>query len=294
MTRKIRPYFSHGLAMFALASLGIIFGQPTHLSGQVTADVKVIIEKLPLEFQEKTRDLNAKLNTYIETARWADADALPQVNVSVQMFLTHIPSNVEDRYKCEFLISSSDVQYFDKRVRFAYDPTMQLTYNEQSFNPLTGVVDFYMNMILGSELDKYSTLGGDVHYKRALNIASLGKFTRPEFVFGWDEREQLAKRVFQEPFVTFRKMKDYYFYGLYIKDEDLEQARQYLRQALKMIEVVMQKQQNLEEPKQFLDAHYLTFLKMFKDAKNKSDVFEKLMELDPDHKELYEEHVSKS
>ncbi|MFQ5824057.1 MAG: DUF4835 family protein [bacterium] len=291
LLRKILSYFLIFIELTAFLTAFLLYS-PSLIAGQIKANVNVIIDKLPLDKQQKLKDFHTNVKNYIENVDWLEeADVLP-IEISLQMFLTDIPSNIEDRYKCEFLISSSDVQYFDKRVRFPYQPGDPLVYNEQTIEPLTGVIDFYINIILGNELDKESFLGGDIYYKRALNIAALGKFVRTEFIIGWTEREELIQRVFEEPFLTFRKMKDFYFYALYIRKENIAEARKHLKTALNMIETVMKKQSNLEEPKQFLNAHYLDLLEIFKDDSEKSEVFKKLKELDPEHKELYEEHIS--
>ncbi|MCG8605148.1 DUF4835 family protein [bacterium] len=264
--------------------------------GSVTATVNVIIDKLPIDEQQKMKDFHKHVKDYVESVPWfEDKDEIP-VDVTLQLFLTDIPTNVEDRYKCEFLISSSDVQYFDKRVRFAYEPGDVLIYNEQSVEPHTGVIDFYMNMVLGNELDKLRSFGGDFYYKRAQSIAALGKFVRTEFIRGWAERDELIKRVFQEPFKTFREMKDYYFYGIYVRKENPSEAYEYVRTALSKLETVIEKniKGELEEPRQFLDAHYLEIIDLFKDTKNKEEVFKLLIKIDPDHQDLYKEHVGDS
>ncbi len=274
----------------------LLFGTTVLLGAQVKANVHVIIDRLPIDEQDKMRDFHNVVKNYIESVDWfeeTDSDVEP-IEITIQMFLKDIPSNIEDRYKCEFLISSSDVQYFDKRVRFPYQQNEVLTYNEQAIGPLTGIIDFYVNMILGSELDKYGEYGGDFYYKRAKAIAALGKFVRTEFILGWRERQELIKKVFTEPFLTFRRMKDYFFYGLYIAEDKLDEARKNLKIALDMLDEVLQKKPDFDEPKQFLDAHYTEFIDLFKDASNKNEIFKKLAAMDPDHKELYEEHIGDS
>jgi hypothetical protein len=265
------------------------------LFGQTIATkVHVIIDKLPIEKQERMKNFDIVVKDYLEKANWfLEDDAIP-IEITLQMFLTDIPSNIEDRYLCELLVSSSDVQYFDKRVRFPFQPGTQLVYSEQSADPLTSVLNFYVNMVIGNELDKYSGFGGDVYFKRAQSIAALGKFVRTEFVRGWPEREELIKQVFVEPFVTFRKMKDFYFYGIYVRDKSISEARKNLKTALDMLETVIEKQGDLEEPRQFLNAHYLEFIDVFKGSEDKDEIFKKLIKLDPDHKESYEVHVSGS
>lgn len=270
-------------------------------AGSVTAKVNVIIEKLPILKQEKMKDFHIVIKNYIESVEWLEEDDRMPIEISLQLFLTERVSNVEDRYTCEFLISSTDVQYFDKRVRFAYEPGDALVYNEQSVDPLTGVVNLYVNMVLGSELDKYRSFGGDVYYKRARNFAALGKFVRTEFIRGSTEREELVQRVFVEPFVTFRKMKDYYFYGLYALKENnnKKEARKNIITALDLLQKAKTSETKarssvFDEPKQFLDAHSREIINLFKDYSHRNDVFKKLIELDPDHKELYEEHFTDS
>jgi len=57
---------------------------------------------------------------------------------------------------------------------------------------------------------------------------------------------------------------------------------------------VIEKKSDLEEPRQFLNAHYLELIALFKDYENKNAVFKKLIKLDADHKKQYEEHIGDS
>ncbi|MFQ5651447.1 MAG: DUF4835 family protein [bacterium] len=284
----------HGCVFVAV--LLACLGTSVAYAGSVTAKVHVIIDKLPVDKEEKMKDFHAAIKEYIEGVEWLEDDDRMPIEISLQLFLTEIVSNVEDRYKCEFLISGTDVQYFDKRVRFPYHPGDLLVYNEQSVEPLTAVLNFYINLILGSELDKVRGFGGDVYYNKARNFSALGKFVRTQFIFGWTQREELIKRVFVEPFITFRKMKDYYFYALYVLEEEKnkQEARENIMTALTLIEDVLEKKADLEEPKQFLDAHYLEIIDIFKDYGHRNEVFKKLIKLDPDHKEVYQHHITGS
>lgn len=277
-------------------SLLILFSSfPFYLSyGQIKTKVVVIIEKLPIEKQEKMREFDKVIKEYVETADWFEEDDRRPIEITLQLYLTDYRSNFEDRYRCEFLIASSDVQYFDKRVRFPYQTGDQLVYNNQAIDPFTGVINFYVNLILANELDKFRSYGGDFYYKRAQTTAALGKFVRTEFIRGWTERDELIKRVFNEPFKTFRRMKDYYFYGLYVIKENIGEARNNMRTALNLLEEVIENEIQLDEAKQFLDYHHQELIKIFKDAKDSNTIMKKLIDLDPKHSELYEEHITDS
>lgn len=278
---------------FCIASIFLV-NSPLLMAGKIKTKVNVIIDKLPIDKQEKMQDFHIALKEYIESVEWLeDNDSIP-IEITLQLFLTDARSNIEDRYNCEFLISSTDVQYFDRRYKFPFQLGDVLIYNDQAVDPLTSVINFYVNMILGSELDKEREYGGDLYYKKAQSFAALGKFVRTDFILGWTERQELIKNVFTEPFRKFRKMKDYYFYGLYVREEKLDETRKNIRTALDLLGGILKEKADLEEPKQFLDAHYLEIINIFKDDRYREDVFKKLIELDPKHKELYEEHVSDS
>jgi len=263
-------------------------------AGQIKTKVNVIIDKLPIDKQEKMQDFHIALKEYIESVEWLEEDDSIPIEITLQLFLTDARSNIEDRYNCEFLISSTDVQYFDRRYKFPFQLGDILIYSDQAVEPLTSVINFYINMILGSELDKEREYGGDLYYKKAQSFAALGKFVRTDFILGWTEREKLIKNVFTEPFRKFRKMKDFYFYGLYVRDEKLDETRKNIRTALDILGGVFKEKADLEEPKQFLSAHYLEIIDIFKDDRYSEDVFKKLIELDPEHRELYEQHVGDS
>ncbi len=270
------------------------------LSAEVKAKVEVIIDKLPDEKQEKMKDFHSVIQEYVKSVKWLEDDDEMPIDISFQFFLNEKRSSFEDRYACEFLISYKDVQYFDRRVIFPYNPSDQLIYNEQSVEPLTGVLNFYINMVLGNELDKYRNFGGDVYYKRALNFAAIGKFVRTEFILGSNEREELAKRIFIEPFITFRTMKDYYFYGLFAfqTDKKIKEARGNIKRAIELLDKVFQitptSKIELTEPKQFLDAHYVEIVDLYKDYVDRDKIFETLIRLDPERKEQYEEYLTGS
>lgn len=278
----------------------LIFPFSGNLYAGVKAKVEVIIEKLPPDKEEKMKDFHRTIQEYVKGVQWLEEDDEMPIEISFQLFLNEKKSSFEDRYRCDFLISCNDVQYFDKRVFFPYDPSDQLIYNEQSVEPLTGVLNFYINMILGNELDKFRNFGGDVYYKRALNFAAIGKFVRTDFIFGSTEREELVKRIFVEPFITFRTMKDYYFYGLFVlqNDKKVQEARDNIKKAIELLDKVFQitptSKIELTEPKQFLDAHYVEIIDLYKDYVDRDEILKTLMRLDPERKEQYEESLTGS
>ncbi len=77
--------------------------------------------------------------------------------------------------------------FFDKFVSFTYRPGQNIAFNENSFtNNLTALFSFYAYMILGSDYDSFSELGGSQYYQQAQLILN----TVPEGLSdGWDSQK---------------------------------------------------------------------------------------------------------
>jgi hypothetical protein len=87
-------------------------------------------------------------------------------------------------------------------------------------------------------------------------------------------------------------MKDFYFYGLYFAREDPQKSRTYIKEAINMLEEI----QKDEDPKfkrcnKFLEAHHIEIIELFKGS-NDSQVFEKLIKLDPDRANIYQDNLN--
>ena len=56
-------------------------------------------------------------------------------------------------YNCQALFSNGgDLRYFDKNIQFYYNSSSSLYYDPVLFEPLTGILAYYANLILGGEI----------------------------------------------------------------------------------------------------------------------------------------------
>ena len=249
--------------------------------------VKVILEKLPLIKREKMKDFEQKVFKYINDHEWFDPKDLPPFELNFQFVLEDLPSNIEDRYRCSILVAGPDIQYYDRRGVFPFQEGESLEHDGQ-FTPLKGLIDFYVYLIIANEYDKLGYLEGTPFFEKAKAVMQQGKFDR--FFTGWDRREELLDKIFSQNYKRFREMKDYYFYALSILEDDEDKAREYILQALGMLEEVLTADRDLDAAKQFIDAHYQEILEIFKDESNKKAI-EILLKLDPDRKDIYEKFL---
>ena len=97
-------------------------------------------------------------------------------------------------YNCQALFSNGgDLRYFDKNIQFYYNSSSSLYYDPVLFEPLTGILAYYANLILGGEIDTYEFNGGNGAYELARDTALRGSSS--DYNQGWGYRTTLVNNI---------------------------------------------------------------------------------------------------
>jgi hypothetical protein len=288
--RMIISVFNHKIPSTVLAvCLGLSASVP--LSAQkLQSKINMVMERLPLEKQKKLADLGGMIETYINTHDYTDSQSDDEIPASIQIFMTDNSVSYESRYSGTFLISNTtDIQYYDKYWKFPYQEGNPLVHIENVYDPFTGLIDFYLYILLGGEFDKYGPLAGSPFYEKAKQINEQAKFNT-KFVWGWDERTKLIDFLISENNKPFRLMKDMYFAGMsYAGDQDTT-ARRFCRGAVFALEKVLKADPEHKEAVQFLNVHHREMLDLLKDDR---EVLEALLRIDPAREKTYRQYLEK-
>ncbi len=261
---------------------------------KIVADVTIKIDeiRINLETRNKFPDFEQILEEYINNADWTTGEIDVEIPVNVEFFFQSASMGSEDRYGVQILISdNSDVQYFDRRCNFRYMKGEILQHSPNSWTTLTSLVDFYIYLLLGEELDKFGKFMGTPYFEKAKLVAEQGNFIDGRYIFGWDQRNKLIQELLSDKNKPFREMKDFYFYGYYFIDDDPRKARQYIHAAVDIMADILNENPDHERCKKFLSAHYIEIIDLFKDTPDKG-IFAKLLEIDPDHAEAYKPYTN--
>ncbi|MDZ7265946.1 MAG: DUF4835 family protein [candidate division KSB1 bacterium] len=256
--------------------------------GIVRAKVTAILDKLPDEFKPRMADFAGKVEKYINAKDWIEEDYVMPFTIGLQFFLEYRPTSTEDRYQCSLMISGPDLQYFDKRAIFPFQQNETIT-DSPGYVPVRALIDFYVYLLIGNELDKYGALAGTQYFEKARAILQEAKFS--QFVYGWDYREDTLLTIFGENYKKFRELKDYYFYGMSALQEEPGPAREYIKQSLERLEIVLRENKDNQAARQFIDAHYSEIIDVFKGRKD-IQPFQILLRLDPERKQIYEKQIA--
>jgi len=256
----------------------------------ITVIVDLELNALPDEKREKLTNFKQVLGEYLNNFKWTNDEFIGELKINLNMLLQDISVSYEDRYKVQLLISNnSDVQYSDKRCRMEYQKGEIPVHSDNNWDSLTSLLDYYMNIIIGEEMDKFGHLLGSPYFEKAKLIADQARFGMGQFIEGWDVRVELIHDLVNDKTKKYREMKDFYFYGLYFAKEDPAKARTYCKEAINMLdEIKKEENPKFKRVDNFIQAHYIEIVELFKNTKDR-DVFEKMIKLDPDRAQIYKE-----
>jgi hypothetical protein len=275
----VKKFLIFLLLCFVLSSYS--FSQ--HIEAQVTTDLRT----LPVEKQEKLRGFADQVMHYINGHEWCEDPWRTDVYIDMQLILEDMTTSAEERYRGQVLIHNNyDLQFFDKRWRFAYQSGDILTHEQTSQNSFTSAIDFYIYLILGGEFDKWGTLAGTPYYKKAKEIAEQARFGLGRYIEGWDRRVELVDELLSERHKPYREMVDYYFYGLSYVNIDNAKAREHIATAIKRLDKIISDDPNNEYASKFIDAHHIEMLEVFRYAQDKSPL-RTLLIIDGGHEKAY-------
>ncbi len=293
LSAKRRLYFwKCVMIVFGILILTI---QSPIFAQKVVAKITIELKNLPEERQIEAAELDQALIHYINSHNWVEDDQGGEIAFNLQMVLSDMSVGGESRYRANMLVSNEqDVQFFDRRCRFAYQKNEPLLHNATQLNSLTTLIDYYVYFILGHEFDKFSEYGGTPYFRLAQQRAEQGRFGLGQFIEGWEQREEEVRKILSEENRPFRKMKDVFFYGIFLFDDkgEPEKGTQYVAHALKMIEEGLKKPDPDERYKKFLGAYFNKLVQLFQNHPQKSEIFELLSRIDPDHAETYKQYIT--
>ncbi len=277
--------------LIQFVSFMLLFGWLATLPAQkVYPKVTIqIANTIPSAEQELLQGLPSQLETYISSLDWPVINEDIEIPITIQIIVESMSiSSGEKSFIGQFLISSPSGENFrDRSWRFRYQPGEIFSPHQTEFNPLTGMVDYYLQMVIAGELDCYLLMGGTPYYDMALNTANQGLTSL--YPVGWTARLEQVKSITDADHIPLREAKFYYYEGLFFVEarKNREKARELSKKVMDLLEAVYEKRPNSPHLKRFLDAHAQEFCTLFSMDENDYNL-RRLMRMDPAHRSTYE------
>tara|TARA_B100001093_G_scaffold456215_1_gene467029 strand:+ start:1236 stop:2087 length:852 start_codon:yes stop_codon:yes gene_type:complete len=161
------------------------------------ASVDVTIDDRLLRSEERQEiiNLNSDIKRFFINTTWDDNYSDLSIPLYVQIIFEGITEKGnESIYNCQALFSNGgDLRYFDKSVQFYYNSGSSLYYDPVLFEPLTGFLAYYANLILAGEIDTYEFNGGNSSFEISRDIALRGSSS--DYKKGWGSRTTLVDNL---------------------------------------------------------------------------------------------------
>ncbi len=290
--------------LVATASL-ITLGYGRVIAQELDANVYVDYELISAEQREDVMSMANDIEIYLDNQTFLYSDwEGAKIPVDVSITLTGRSGNT---YSAQMYLQSyrytesggktRTIRIMDVNWSFEYYRNAVLSYQPRRFNAFTSVIDFYMLVLIGLDLDSYDALSGQEAYEQALTIFNTAQAAGD--IPGFERslrsaeysRHQLITELLgirYEPFRTY--VFNYYYDGIDLLSSDREAALDGAAKALEQMVFYKNKQASTGVFMQlWFDSKYAELADLFKDYYDKETVKKMLMYLDPGHTIDYNE-----
>lgn len=274
---------------------------------EIECNVIVNIEQIEQENRYKISSLENDIKNYINTQRFTnlqwEGDRIP---VDINVF---VAGGYNNKFSAQIFIAakrnlygkdggrSITLRFFDKQWVFEYNQGAMLSFNTSRYNDVASLLDYYMLLIIGFDMDTYEELSGTRVYEQSKQVVTMaasygidgyetnaepGKFTRYSLVSELTDIrfEPLRKLIFS-----------YYVDGLDMMSQNRENAIDNLAYVIQ--EMAEFKRKKLSMPSTlitaFFDAKAEELADIFKGYTKYKSVFQDLKFLDPVNANKYQD-----
>lgn len=275
---------------------------------EVECTVSINTELLTAEARENLQDFAEQLQNYVNSYRWTNEDISPEklrctFNISFQ------GSPRQNRYTAQVFVGSQRRIYnsesntallrvMDDQWEFDYQRGQQIIHDETMFDPLVSFMDFYVYVVIGLDFETYQPGAGVPYLQRAMNVVNTARTGGKGWEIGSPSLYSRGQFVDEWLSAKFRDLRTaiyvYHYIGLDLMYSDEARAKGNMLAALKQIGKI---QSEINQPSQaikiFFDTKYLEIAESFRNYEDTS-VFDTLIEVDPAHRQTYEEMRQRS
>lgn len=250
---------------------------------------------------------------YVNNRAWTDDVFRPEERIDCQIQLTFTAALSQTTFAAQLVVQASRPIYgtaqrtttmrvADNTWEFTYARGQSLIYDPNRFNPLTSVLDYYANLILGYDYDTFEPLGGTRFFERALRIAELSRTTPAGapgegwFGQGVEDRARftLANELLDPVFQPVRQAQ--YDYHFVVLDHFVVRHEQAWADAIETLsalhELYLQNNRRRYVTDVFFGAKYQELASLLADAPQRNQAYALLSEMDAAHLGTYDALVN--
>ena len=287
MLRKLIK-FTFLMKIFKYAIILILF---SGLNAQFKEATVTFDDRL-LRDDEKSSLFNLKNSMqkfYVDTV-WNDEYRDLELKLNIQIiFEGSANTGSSESFLIQSLFSNNmDLHFFDKGSQFSLSQNSSLYYDSIYYDPLSSLLGFYGNIILGAELDTWSSLGGSQHYEKARSIAV--RATASNFSRGWEQRLLLINLLTDNAGLRKLRFSTYLSYELF-DNGNIDECLLALKEVIKNLDEIFNNYSQENYTNMFMKYHGPKIGEIMEKLGQKEMILE-LQDLDPQRIDIYKDFYS--
>ena len=287
MLRKLIK-FALPIKIFRSAMICILF---SGLNAQFK-EATVSFDDRLLRDDEKSSLFNLKnsMQKFYVDSVWNDEYRDLEIKLNIQIiFEGNANAGSSEAFLIQSLFSNNmDLHFFDKGSQFSLSQNSSLYYDSVYYDPLSSLLGFYGNIILGAELDTWSSLGGSQHYEKARSIAV--RATASNFSRGWEQRLLLINLLTDNVGLRKLRFSTYLTYELF-DNGDIDECLLALEQVIKNLDEVFNNYSQENYTNMFMKYHGPKIGEVMEKLGQKEMLLE-LQDLDSQRTNIYKDFYS--
>lgn len=281
---------------------------------EIRANVSVVAQQVQGVDKKIFTTLQNSIREFLNNRHWANDAFTPAERIECNFLLNVTGTAGADTYKATLTIQATRPVYnsgyvtsllniLDNNIVFRYVEFQQLEFsdtrvvgNDPLASNLTAILAYYVDIILGLDYDSFSPRGGDVYFKKALNIVNNAPDGKD--ISGWKAFEGNRNRYWLQDnlqnakFLQFHDvMYQYHRQGLDMMYDDVAKGRAAILNCLNMLYSIHQDIPNSMLMQTFFSAKGGELLKIFSKATppEKSRAAELLSQMDVPNAQKYQQ-----
>ena len=252
------------------------------------ASVDVTLDDRLLRSNERQEivNLNSDIKRFFMNTTWDDNYSDLSIPLYIQIIFEGVTEKGnESIYNCQALFSNGgDLRYFDKSVQFYYNSGSSLYYDPVLFEPLTGFLAYYANLILAGEIDTYEFNGGNSSLEISRDIALRGSSS--DYKKGWGSRTTLVDNLSRNNGLRKTRLAWYIAMDLF-KDGQMELVLEEMNTMLDGLDQSYRDIGRDNHTQYFLKIHSKEIAQILS-MLGQIELLKDMKELDPDRRQVYQ------
>jgi hypothetical protein len=276
-------------------------------SQEIEANVIVNMEQLTFEARSYVNSMEFDLENYINNQKFTDLNwDGPKIPVDINIFLS---GGYNKQFSAQVVFvsrrvirgteeqgQSVELKLLDKLWSFQYQSGGMFSYNPTRFNEFSTLIDYYMLMIIGYDMDTFGELDGSKYLDQSKQIAHMAAAMNKNgystnYAPGELTRYSLISEMTDPRYDGFRKLIfAYYVDGLDLMSEKKEEALKNIENTI--AQMAEFKRNKLSGPSVFLqvffDSKSMELAQLFR-GESERGVWDNLIYLDPTNTMMYQD-----